>query len=106
VCLYTSDAYVCLLVCDCAVLIMVDSSRWLYLVVTFIEVKPIMVVSSLRANTGINTIFPLSKKAKVVHTAAVKDKRKVEPSVSFLRPLGAGSGGYELEYGFTINLEP
>jgi hypothetical protein len=60
--LCTSNAYVCLLVCECALLIMVGSCQWLYLVVTFIEGKAIMVVASLRAKTGINTIFPLSKK--------------------------------------------
>jgi hypothetical protein len=32
------------------------------LVVTFIEVKVIMAIASLRAKTGINSIFPLSKK--------------------------------------------
>jgi hypothetical protein len=58
----TSDAYVSLSVCVCALLIMVDSGRWLYLVVTFIEVKAKLVVASLRAKTGINAIFSLSKK--------------------------------------------
>jgi hypothetical protein len=58
----TSDAYVSLSVCVCALLIMVDSGRWLYLVVTFIEVKAKLGVASLRAKTGINAIFPLSKK--------------------------------------------
>jgi hypothetical protein len=61
--LYTYDAYVCLSVFECALLIMVDLGRWLYLVVTFIEVKAITVVSSLRAKTGINTTFVLSKKS-------------------------------------------
>jgi hypothetical protein len=32
------------------------------MVVTFIEVKTILVVAFLRAEIGINTIFPLSKK--------------------------------------------
>jgi hypothetical protein len=41
---------------------MVDSDRWLYLVVTFIKVKTIVVVASLKAKTGINAIFPFSKK--------------------------------------------
>jgi hypothetical protein len=58
----TSDAYVVLSVCDCALLIMVDSDRWLYLIVTFIEVKVIVAVTSLRVKTEINTIFSLSKK--------------------------------------------
>jgi hypothetical protein len=35
------------------------------LVVTFIEVKAKLVVASLRAKTGINAIFPLSKKKEV-----------------------------------------
>jgi hypothetical protein len=51
--LCTSDAYVCLSVCDCALSIMVDSCRWLYLVVTFIEVKAMTDVSSLRAKPGL-----------------------------------------------------
>jgi hypothetical protein len=63
VCLRTSDAYVVLSVCDCALLIMVNLGQWLYLVVTFIEAKAIVVVASLRAKNGINTIFPLSKKS-------------------------------------------
>jgi hypothetical protein len=62
VCLCTSDAYVVLSVCDGALLIMVDSCRWLYLVVTFTEVKAFVAIASLRAKTGINAIFPLSKK--------------------------------------------
>jgi hypothetical protein len=61
--LCTSDALVVLSVCVSALLIMVNSGRWLYLVVTFIEVKTIVVVASLRAKTGINAIFPLSKKS-------------------------------------------
>jgi hypothetical protein len=40
---------------------MVDLCRWLYLIVTFIEVNATLVVASLRAKTGINTTFPLSK---------------------------------------------
>jgi hypothetical protein len=62
----TFDAYVSLSMCVCALLIMVDSGRWLYLVVTFIEVKTKLVVASLRAKTGINAIFPLSKKSCTV----------------------------------------
>jgi hypothetical protein len=62
----TSDAYVSLSVCVCALLIIVDLARWLYLVVTFIEVKTKLVVASLRAKTGINAIFPLSKKSCTV----------------------------------------
>jgi hypothetical protein len=67
----TSDAYVSLSVCVCAVcalLIMVDSGRWLYLIVTFIEVNVILVVASLRAKTEINAIFPLSKKSYTAST--------------------------------------
>jgi hypothetical protein len=60
----TSDAYVCTSVYVCALLllIIVDSGRWLYLIVTFIKVKVIVTVTSLRAKIRINTIFPLSKK--------------------------------------------
>jgi hypothetical protein len=58
----TSNAYVSLSVCVYALLIMVDSGRWLYLIVTFIEVNAKLVVASLRAKIRINAIFPLSKK--------------------------------------------
>jgi hypothetical protein len=45
------------------------------MVVTFIEVKAIIDVFSLRAKTGINTIFPLSKKS-----AGRQCKQKNNPS--------------------------
>jgi hypothetical protein len=57
--LCTSDALVVLSVCVCALLILVDSGRWLYLIVTFIEVKTIVVVASLRAKTGIKCNLPI-----------------------------------------------
>jgi hypothetical protein len=56
--LCTSDVYVILSVCEFTLLIMGLRS----MVVIFIEIKVIVVVVSLRAKTGINTIFPLSKK--------------------------------------------
>jgi hypothetical protein len=53
VCLCTSDIFIILSMCDYTLLIMVDSGRWLYLVVTFIGVMVIVAVAFLRAKAGL-----------------------------------------------------
>jgi hypothetical protein len=57
---------------------MIDLGRWLYLVVTLIEVKAITALSSLRAKTGINTILPLSKNISNTTTAEMTGKKKTK----------------------------